>query len=400
MTIKENITESQTPATGSETYEQLHTRYSDLLKGADHEALDISLATIYANTQGDQSISVVLVGAPSTGKTETLLGLSYLEPTYWLSTVTEKTFISGYITEDDEGKQGNKSLLIKLTGNGKSTLLFKEFGSIMGMHSGVRTEVVSQLREIADGQLRKTFGTGEEVSWEGNMGMVAASTPDIENYWATITKLGDRWIFVRLNGEGASRMDVARMVQRRLFDDPELPEDSLEEAAYCHFKNIEESKLFEVRCSEEHLNKIAELADFLAIARTPVEYDKSGIVMNREPEGPARLSLTLTKLAMALAVVRGSIEVRDEEVQTIQRIVRDSIPRKNFEVLNALNLGLMTMEDIGVQVSFGSTKAREVLIHFRHLGLVSMDKVKQNDDPGASTGIWKPASGYLKFLNV
>jgi hypothetical protein len=376
MTIKEKPSGSRTPATESGTYEQLHAIYGGLLKGADHEALDISLATIYGNTQGDPSISVVLVGAPSTGKTETLLGLDELKSTHWLSTLTEKTLISGYITEEDEGVQGNKSLLIKLTRKGVSTLLFKEFGSIMGMHNGPRTEVISQLREVADGQIKKHFGTDEEVHWEGTMGMVAASTSDIEKYWSTITKLGDRWVFVRLDGEGAERLDVAKEVQKRLFDDPEADEDLLDEVVHDHFKSIEQTKLFQIKCSEEHPDRIAELADFLAIARTPVEYDKTGTVVNRDPEGPARLSLALTKLAMSLAVIRGSNEVRDEEVRTIQRIVRDSIPRANFEVPNALNLGLVKTKDIANEVSFGATKVGEVLMHFKNLGLVSMDKTK------------------------
>jgi len=52
------------------------------------------------------------------------------------------------------------------------------------MRNESRKEILSQLREIADGYYRKTFETGEEVTWEGKLSIIAGVTPAIERYYA------------------------------------------------------------------------------------------------------------------------------------------------------------------------------------------------------------------------
>jgi hypothetical protein len=77
-------------------------------------------------------------------------------------------------------------------------LLMKDFGSVLAMHRDARSEILAQLREVFDGSFVRPTGNGQEVRWEGHMGLVAGTTPAIDSHHSVMAILGERFAYLRL----------------------------------------------------------------------------------------------------------------------------------------------------------------------------------------------------------
>jgi hypothetical protein len=342
-----------------------------LLSGADHEAIEITLATVLANRMGGDAVAVFLVAPASSGKTELVLACRELADCEWLSTVTPKTLASGLSTKVTGGNE--TSLLLKLKSAGKTTLLLKEFGSVLAMNSKERQEVIGQLREVLDGQYHKAHGSGRDVLWEGTLGMLAAVTGEIEEHWATVRKLGDRWVFVRVRGS-EYRLDVAMAAIEGTAEDGSKRK-RLSAAVKALMALIGDPSLGEVVCEEGHRRQIAVCANYLARVRTPVSrtFDKE-VRSIPEPEGPARLAKSLYRIAAALAVLRGRRAVGPADIATIVRIVEDTMPSVRRRVLGVLGDGPLPIEALARSIRLPSASLRLCLEDLEMLGIVTSHK--------------------------
>jgi hypothetical protein len=166
----------------------------------DADIIDIALATVIANRADGDPVWVPLVGAPSTGRSEILRGFSGCEGVHPLGGFTANTFASGF--------EQSKSCLLEVLPD-HTTLVIKDFGSLLTMRREDRGLILQQLREIYDGQYRKDYGNGKVVDWKGTMGLLAACTSAIENYHAVIGELGNRYVLYRCELGQEARESVA-----------------------------------------------------------------------------------------------------------------------------------------------------------------------------------------------
>ena len=60
---------------------------------------------------------------------------------------------------------------------------FKDLTTVLSMHHEARSQIISQLREVADGRTEKAFGNGLYLEWEGKLGLVAGVTPIMFDTW-------------------------------------------------------------------------------------------------------------------------------------------------------------------------------------------------------------------------
>jgi hypothetical protein len=143
-----------------------------------------------------------LVAPPGTGKTTSgTMGISKLPEVVSIGGFTANTFLSGFHGYKEPG------LLEKLgktkendgtfTTIGNAILLAKDFTTVLSMRRETRAEILAQLREIHDGEFRKSFGTGETKIWRGRVTIIAAVTPIIDRYYSIFTVLGERFLQLR-----------------------------------------------------------------------------------------------------------------------------------------------------------------------------------------------------------
>src|SRR5260370_20346785 len=141
-------------------------------------------------------------GPPGSGKTTmSIMSACGLAEVQALGDVTENTFLSGFHGHKDPGlleklgpttQQGNI-----YTTQGNAVLLVKDFTTVLSMKRDKRSVILSQLREIHDGQFRRDFGTGVTKIWNRRVSIVAAVTPVLDRHYSIFSTLGERFMQVR-----------------------------------------------------------------------------------------------------------------------------------------------------------------------------------------------------------
>ncbi|WFG35154.1 ArsR family transcriptional regulator [Candidatus Lucifugimonas marina] len=356
---------------------RVHKAMRLLLKDPDIEALEIAMATVQANRMSADAVAAFLVGPPSSGKTEIIMACSGIPSTHWLSTITSKTLASGLSTTATKGAE--TALLLQLKEDGITTLLLKEFGSVLSMRSSDRTELISQLREVLDGQYRKQHGSGREVNWTGVLGMVAGVTGELEKYWGTVRKIGDRWIWIRPRTPKTSEDRL--LIAREAIDttgDGDRKREALKRAVTEHTQKLSGVRHGKVECSDKRKEQIALAAEYLAVLRTPVDRDNYSkqVVSVPESEIPARLAKGLYNLVLGIVLIRdraGKSRVTDQDVKTIFRVVRDSIPSLRRVIIEQLINGTSTVKEISKNTELSESTIGRSIEELRMLGFVTVD---------------------------
>lgn len=286
----------------------------------DDALVDVTMAAVVANLLKADPLWLLLIGPPSSGKTEILRALDDLSFIQFLSTMTPQTLISGRNTKN--GKSA--SLLPKL--NGK-ILILKDFTTVLSMRHEQRTEILAQLREVYDGKFSKSFGTGKTIDWTGHVGFIGACTPVYDRHYAVIGSMGDRFILYRTDNE--NQMESGCMALNALGRESTM-RNELKSAVGDFLKQFKNFKFSKFNTDKETQEMIVGLASFCAFLRCPVErsYDNQSVMYEPQPEGTPRLSKQLYQLGMALAIVHG----------------KDRISSKIYAILSKIALDLLTVQ--------------------------------------------------------
>jgi hypothetical protein len=152
----------------------------------DPRALYTVLAAAVANRTPGDPVWLMLVGAPSSGKTELLYPLERLSGVHMHATITVPGLLSG--TKPSEADSGATGGLLRAIGpNG--TLVLKDFTSILSMNEKARTELLGALREIYDGHWKRALGVdgGKTLEWHGKLGLLAACTEPSWRRWVNVS---------------------------------------------------------------------------------------------------------------------------------------------------------------------------------------------------------------------
>ena len=295
----------------------------------DPRIVDIALAVPVANSAPGDPVWLVIVAASSGAKTEVIRGLSRCPQVYSLSSLTDRTFASGF------GDPAQSSLLPKLKEG--HTLTFKDFGSILSMRPDAKAEVLGQLREIYDGGYHKAFGTGRELTWEGRLGFLTASTPAIERHHSVIGELGERFLWYRLHIPEADREAISDVALEDSGRERQMREE-IAQAFLDVIGDIDPAQVEAVACGDEIKAILKDAGNLATWLRTPVArnpYDKS-IEYQPLPEGPARMVKALLRLGRALAAVRGQDAIDLDVACLLAKVAQDSVPPKRLAAVRHL----------------------------------------------------------------
>lgn len=346
------------------TLADVHAVYRKWLHLPNTDAIDIMLAVALSQEIDGPPIWMFLVGPPGTAKTATLIGLSDYDKTYSTSSLTAHSLISG---ANFQG-QGDPSLIPKLDGK---VLVIKDFTSILGMRDSDKEEIFSILRDAYDGRCGKVFGNGVERSYESRFTVVAAVTPSIYDLGQRHSALGERFLKYVMadNLHHEQEEDIISRAIENVDRDTRM-RDELSNVTGT-FLGYSFESLTPAWLGNEIHRQIIALAQLGARLRGTVSrelYDTNMMTGRPFAEIGSRLGIQLSKMARALAMVRGKPEVTAEEFRLVKKVMIDTVSQRSEDIVRCLYLqslvkdsGPFTTQDISRVTRYPMTTIRRVL---------------------------------------
>lgn len=176
--------------------------FSSRLHMPDCSPIFAAIGAVVANYFTGPPVWLMLIGAPSTGKTVVVNACSTLPD---CRKASDSHNSSAFLTF--HAKRGLGGMLsgsriedgIQTGGIGEfGILLYPEFTSILSLPPDARTFINNVHRQIYDGEWSREFGSdgGRPLIWSGKAGALGAVTPAIDRHTLN-TELGERWLYYR-----------------------------------------------------------------------------------------------------------------------------------------------------------------------------------------------------------
>lgn len=270
----------------------------------DEDILDVIMAASITNImQLGQPVWLVIIGAPSSGKTQYISPLEYSQPEgkkiiHEITDITPNTFLSGTLSK--KASDFEPSLLKRIGDHG--ILLFPDLTALFSKEAQTLHEILGQLRHIYDGHLTKLTGNQEPISWKGKLGIIGASTASLYRHFESIADMGERFMYYRMKP-----YDIDKAVDKSLSR--ELYGQALDEHIGALYKEYlsdviqshEKPPIF----SDEDNEKIKKMAKLASVIRTSVHVNERTQLVDRIPESemPMRTALQLRGLAIGMCIM-------------------------------------------------------------------------------------------------
>ncbi len=285
--------------------------------------IDLTLATALS-LQYEKPVWLMVVAPPSSGKTELLRIISGLKFYHPIHNLTPRFLFSGH-------PQAKGGFMIRQVGE-EGILAFPDFTTVLSTNSAARGEIMNQLRVIYDGEagLGTGIDMGAALTWIGKVALIACVTQAIEGHRDVGNDLGDRFLYYRYNPSasassfrsqtkegGVIRKSVPRLVRQ--------------------FLDRKRKQLADLNLTEEEIQMIDSLAQFIARGRAAVERDRSAreITNIHSPEQPHRLAIALANLFKALKCIHDGSTKRARSV--LVEVAKSTIPAKRSLVLDVVS---------------------------------------------------------------
>jgi hypothetical protein len=292
----------------------------------DVETLDAVLAVAASEKLLGDPVWLLVVAGSGNAKTETVQSVSRLDGAEVVSTITSE----GALLSASSGKKARDAtggLLRKLGKRG--ILVVKDFTSILSMGREIRNSLLAAFREIHDGRWSRNVGSdgGRTITWEGRIVVIAACTTAWDQAHTVVSTMGDRFVLIRPNSR-EGRAEGGTKAMRNTGDETKMRAE-LAAAVAGVMTKVDVSRPYPL--TEPDIKTIVEAADLVTLARTGVELDYRGDVIDaHDPEMPTRFAKQLTQ------ILRGAIALgmgHAFAMQTVLRCARDSIPQLRLTIL-------------------------------------------------------------------
>lgn len=318
------------------TLKEIKELYNSVFYLEEDMILDVVLATTIATKLPGDPIWLLVIGGPSSGKSELVNSLNKVPFVFPISSLTENTFLSNMRISD--GKEA--SLLHEIGASGMITM--KDYTSILAMRAEKREVIVSQMREIYDGALTKRSGNGKSEEWEGKINWIGAVTESIYLKEDESAGMGRRTINFIM-----PLQDRRKTTERALANNSDIGEkrtaiqDAFAEFVMEHMNNLPDEL---PQLSDEFNEQLIDLADFITLVRTPTERNFRGeLVLVPAPEMPMRvfqMFQSLARVILHMHMVDNPLLDIENDMQNIMKILNrlafDSIPKQRKLVLDLL----------------------------------------------------------------
>lgn len=300
------------------------------------DMLDLTLAhVISAQRRSKPPLWIMYVGTPSSCKTEIaeLTDETHGSFTYYVDTITENAFASGYIPADGSEP---KDLLPYLD---NKCFIVKDYTTLFSLNEETVKKILGDLTSIFDQSFKKFTPTRGEISYKVAFSQIGCITPAIiYKHNRYMNMLGARFLFYRVPELNES--DISKGFEIAWSDNREELLEKTKIAVCAYLINIIK-KLPDIKYKKETPDirkKINDLSQFIAKARSDIISKPSAFIddkgkevkfieiISKQQEQPWRIFRQLKELGRCLAIVRGKEETTDEEIKTLRTIAIHSMP--------------------------------------------------------------------------
>lgn len=345
------------------SYEQLKLIMDKWLLIIDPGLVKVVLATMIANRIKADPVWIFLLAPSGGGKTEIMNGLLKCPEYYSLSQLTPNTFLSGYKSTKKE-----PSLLKRLPKG--ATIGFKDFTSILDGNRDDLKDIMGQFRDLYDGHMMKTTGTGDEIFWSGKIGFIAGCTPIIEQRMSMIGAMGERFLNYKI--KNPKRKDLRAKMRSNIGNEGKMREE-IQDAFAGYLKGIViPDELPKV--PDEVDIVIESMTDFIAISRSVImrSFDnKKEIEYIVEPEMSSRTYKQLYTMAMALIIMNGGGWLSEDDY-ILRNLAISSIHSMRYNLIRHM-LDYKTQvktTTLAIELGYPTTTTRRYL---EDLAAINMD---------------------------
>ena len=359
-----------------------------LLELQDPHVIDVVLATLVVNQLAGDPVWLVLVAPPSNGKTEILTAASAAPTTYMLSTLTRHTFISGH---RPTAACADPSLLPQLT---DKTLILKDFTTLLTLNPNDRMEILGLLREIYDGRVTKTFGTGKAFHWEGTMGLLAGVTPMFDMHSVVHTQLGERFLLWRIHSGWEIREAQCLRAARAAGNEKTLRAEFGQAMLGAYTTALEWVQGREVVLGLPLEKWLSALSHLVCAGRTHIFRDgySRRVMYVPESEGPGRLFKQLRQLLVGLLALHQRTVPTVGDLRVLRTVAWDSMHPIKAMAFDALG---QNPDGLGVREFARVTNLPKTTAQ-RHLDdLLLTHHATQDDDEN-----YRPHTKILAFMHT
>lgn len=303
----------------------------------DTDALDATLAAAAVQRLDGDPLWLLIISGSGNAKTETVQALAGAGALV-TSTITSEGALLSATSRKERSKEATGGLLRKL---GSGVLVIKDVTSILSMNRELRGQVLGALREVYDGSWSRNVGTdgGQTLDWVGRVTVVGAVTTAWDSHHAVVASMGDRFVLCRVDSS-TGRQHAGRRAIGNTGSEAVMRAE-LSEAVAGVLAGMDPTP---VTVTEAETDRLLAAADLVTLARTAVERDYQGNVIDAHaPEMPTRFAKQLTQ------IVRGGVALgmeRDEALRLAIRCARDSVPPLRLAVIDdvAANPGSSTAD--------------------------------------------------------
>lgn len=293
----------------------------------DLDALDVMLAAAACNQLDGDPVWLLIVSGSGNAKTETVQALDGVGATI-TSTISSEGALLSATSKKERSSDATGGLLRAIGDSG--VMVIKDVTSILSMNNDQRAQVLGALREVYDGRWSRNVGTdgGRTLDWTGRLIVIGAVTTAWDTAHAVISSMGDRFVLLRMDSS-TGRQAAGRRAIGNTGSELVMRAD-LARAAFEVLDAIRAPDPI----TEDETELLLAAADLVTLARTGVEYDYRGDVINAHaPEMPTRFAKQLAQ------VVRGAVAVgvdRPEALRLAIRCARDSMPPLRLAIVDDL----------------------------------------------------------------
>lgn len=376
------------------------------------DLLETSIAvTISAQMRNKPPLWLMIVGPPSSIKTELVKMLDYLNGTlvYYVDSMTENAFASGFLPKD--GSEPH-DLLPELDGK---CFIVKDYTTMFSLNEETLKKILGDMTSMFDEDFNKFSATRGNVTYKSLFSQIGCITPSVINkHQRYMSQIGARFLYYRVpeldadsekKGFGIAWSDETGEGRKKLIDEARIITSSFCKQLIDELPNIQLKTE-----SEEIRGRINNLAKFISKARgivntKPASFIKDGKeikyneVIDIQVEHPWRAFQQVRALARFLAIVRGKQEVELEEIETMKDIAIASMPVHRARVLAAFEgKRMMESSEIAEIAGISPRTAQRVLKEL--LSLKILDKIEESEwkKVGAVANSYFPVSDFEDIL--
>lgn len=316
-------------------YKELIKLYREHYYLPDEGIIPLICAVIISNKMDGDAVWLMLVGAPSGGKSEiinTTLGVNVLSKPFvhQVSTLTSNAFLSGMVVN---GKETSLLRRIGLAG----VIAMKDFTSILSLGQDTQTAVIGQMREIYDGHLTKETGTGKKLEWgpNGKINLLGGVTEAIYMVEEKFGSLGPRWVNYVLKDQDP---EITTRIAIKNEHHIKKVRQKMREAFGAYIEHmIDRVPKEPIELSEDYIDSIIRLCTFVSIARSPVTRNFRGeMVLSTSAEMPMRMTKQCTTLARTLTYMNKG-DLTEALKGITYKVALDCIPKQRMIALSELS---------------------------------------------------------------